>query len=74
MGDTLLVQGKLENLTTLQDFQSLTVEEGMAGAMPELESEEVGMVAAILSPQTTLVGQTLSQPWPLSPIAVVGRE
>jgi di/tricarboxylate transporter len=60
-GDTLLVKGKREDLLTVDGLQSLKVESEPPPTLSELESAEVGLVEAVLSPHTTLVGKTLRE-------------
>jgi len=60
-GDTLLVEGKMEDVVTLGGLQDLELDHDSAPDIGELESERVGLVEAILSPYTTLAGQTLRQ-------------
>jgi len=60
-GDTLLVEGRREDLLTIQGLQSLEVEPEARVALPELESDEIGMIEAVLSPYTTLAGKSLRQ-------------
>jgi len=60
-GDTLLVKGKREDLLTVDGLQSLRVEPEPPAMLSELESAEVGLVEAVLSPHTTLVGKTLRE-------------
>ena len=60
-GDTLLVEGKKEDLLGLQNLLSLEIDQELPPDIRELESEQIGLVEAILSPHTTLAGQTLRQ-------------
>ncbi|HSM56871.1 MAG TPA: SLC13 family permease, partial [Candidatus Sulfomarinibacteraceae bacterium] len=60
-GDTLLVQGRPEDLVTLRGLQALEVDPRAQPELEELESAQVGMVEAVLSPHTTLVGKTLRE-------------
>jgi di/tricarboxylate transporter len=60
-GDTLLVEGSLEALALLRSLQDLSVDEGEDVDVEALESEEVGLIEAILSPKTTLSGKTLRE-------------
>lgn len=60
-GDTLLVKGKREDLITVEGLQDLEIESEEPPDLGELESEEVGLVEAVLSPYTTLVGKTLRE-------------
>ncbi len=57
--DTLLVKGKREDLLTVDGLQNLRIESDLPPELSELESAEVGLVEAVLSPHTTLVGKTL---------------
>ncbi|MEN8173861.1 MAG: SLC13 family permease, partial [Chloroflexota bacterium] len=59
IGDTLLVKGKKSDLLLVEGLQSLEVESQPLPALGELESEEIGLVEAVLSPFSTLAGKTL---------------
>lgn len=60
-GDTLLVEGKIEDLRTMCGLQDLEIEQEAPPELRDLESERVGIVEVVLSPHTTLVGKTLRQ-------------
>jgi di/tricarboxylate transporter len=60
-GDTLLVKGKREDLVTVEGLQDLEIESEKPPDLSSLESEEIGLVEAVLSPYTTLVGKTLRE-------------
>lgn len=60
-GDTLLVEGKPEDLVALRGLQDLEVETGASTDLHLLESDETGLAEAVLSPRTTLAGKTLRQ-------------
>jgi di/tricarboxylate transporter len=60
-GDTLLVKGRKEDLLTVDGLQTLRIEPEPTIALSELESAEVGLVEAVLSPHTSLVGKNLRQ-------------
>jgi di/tricarboxylate transporter len=60
-GDTLLVKGKREDLLTVDGLQTLRMESEPPPELSELESAEVGLVEAVLSPHTTLIGKTLRE-------------
>ena len=60
-GDTLLVKGNQDDLLTVEGLQSLQIESELPPELSELESAEVGLVEAVLSPHTTLVGKTLRE-------------
>ncbi len=60
-GDTLLVEGRQEDLLALHGLQNLEVDSGAQINLPDLESEQIGLIEATLSPYTTLAGKTLRQ-------------
>ncbi len=60
-GDTLMVEGRQEDLLALQGLQHLEIDEASPVSLPALESDDVRFVEATLSPHTTLAGQTLRQ-------------
>jgi di/tricarboxylate transporter len=60
-GDTLLVKGNREDLLTVDGLQTLRIESETSPELSDLESEEVGLVEAVLSPHTSLVGKTLRE-------------
>ncbi len=60
-GDTLLVKGDREDLLTVDGLQTLKIESEPPPQLSELESAEVGLVEAVLSPHTTLVGKTFRE-------------
>ncbi|MDX1379031.1 MAG: SLC13 family permease, partial [Anaerolineales bacterium] len=59
--DTLLVKGKHYDLMMIEGLQSLQLEEQPLPDLGEIESEEIGLVEAVLSPHSTLVGKTLRE-------------
>lgn len=60
-GDTLLVEGRVQDLATLRGLVALEVEGQMPHDFGGLESPHVRLAEAVLSPHTTLVGKTLRQ-------------
>ncbi len=60
-GDTLLVKCDREDLLTVDGLQTLKIETEPPPELSELESAEVGLVEAVLSPHTTLVGKTFRE-------------
>jgi di/tricarboxylate transporter len=60
-GDRLLLKGRPENLDALRGLQNLQVDEESPSGLNVFESEQVGLVEAVLSPHTTRVGKTLRQ-------------
>ena len=59
-GDTLLVQGTKANIAAIRGLEALEMEQTSPG-LKALESAQVGLTEVILSPHSTLVGQTLRQ-------------
>ncbi|MFQ5616704.1 MAG: SLC13 family permease, partial [Anaerolineales bacterium] len=60
--DRLLVKGKAEeNLSALQGLQALEISREVEPSLQDLETEEIGLAEAVLSPHTTLTGKTLRQ-------------
>jgi di/tricarboxylate transporter len=60
-GDILLVEGSKEELQELSGLQNLEIERELGSDVAELESDQIGMAEAVLSPHSTLFGQTLKQ-------------
>jgi di/tricarboxylate transporter len=60
-GDTLLVKGNREDLLTVDGLQTLRIESEPPPALSDLETADIGLVEAVLSPHTTLVGRTLRE-------------
>ena len=60
-GDRLAVEGRLRDFKELEDLEKLQIERRTRPDIQSLVTENVGVVEAILSPQTTLVGKTLRQ-------------
>jgi di/tricarboxylate transporter len=60
-GDLLLVKGKRADLLTVQGLHDLHVSNGDLPDLNDLESEQIGLNQAVLSPYTTLVGKTLRE-------------
>jgi di/tricarboxylate transporter len=58
-GDTLLVKGTPQDLEALQALHSLEIEDQPPSDVVELESEEIGLIEAVLSPYSALPGKTL---------------
>jgi di/tricarboxylate transporter len=59
--DLLLVIGRPEDLDLLQALTEFRVEQAVAKEWKALETEDAGLVEAMLSPHTTLVGKTLRE-------------
>ncbi len=59
--DVIFVRGETDNLLTMNNLQDLQVSSEETPEPAQLESPQVGLVEAVLSPHTTLVGKTLEQ-------------
>jgi len=59
--DRLVVEGRLSDFEILKELEKLIIERRTRPAIKALVSGDVGLVEAILSPHTTLVGKTLRQ-------------
>ena len=59
--DRLVVEGRLRDFEILRGLEELEIERRTQPNMEQLVSGNVGLVEAILSPQTTLEGKTLRQ-------------
>ncbi|MEJ2729832.1 MAG: SLC13 family permease [Deltaproteobacteria bacterium] len=59
--DRLVVEGRLSDFAVLKELEKLIIERRARPAIKALVSGDVGLVEAILSPHTTLVGKTLRQ-------------
>ncbi len=59
--DRLLVEGRLSDFEILQGLEQLEIERRTQPNFEKMVSPEVGVVEAILAPQTTLEGKTLRQ-------------
>ena len=57
-GDTLIVEGREEDLALVAGLQALVLEEGPPPKLDQLQSEQVGLAEVILSPHTQLAGRT----------------
>jgi di/tricarboxylate transporter len=60
-GDTLLIKGTHEDLRTVDGIQTLRIDTEPIPEFSDIETAEVGLEEAVLSPHTTLVGKTLRQ-------------
>jgi di/tricarboxylate transporter len=60
-GDLLLIKGRTEDLLTLEGLQNLEIDAQPPPPLADLESEHVGLVEVVLSPRSTLAGNTLRQ-------------
>jgi di/tricarboxylate transporter len=59
--DTLMVKGKQSDLQLVEGLQNLEVESQSVPDINQLESEEIGLVEAVLSPHSGMAGKTLRE-------------
>jgi len=60
-GDTLLIKGKQEDLLTIEGLQNLEIEAQTEPDLSELETDETGLIEAVLSPHSTLAGKAVRE-------------
>lgn len=60
-GDELMILGEASDLERLTAIGDLVREREMSGSWTEIETEQFGLVEAVLSPQCCLVGKTLPE-------------
>lgn len=60
-GDTLLVEGRLEDQLSIRGLLDLEIEDDVSITIRDLQTERVGMTEVVLSPHTNLVGKTLRE-------------
>ncbi len=60
-GDILLIRGRAEDLTAVEGLHQLELDAGAETDVEALESDQVGMAEAVLSPHTSLVGKNLQE-------------
>ena len=58
-GDTLLIKGRKESLANVAGLQGLEIGTDEAPDLGSLESDQVGLAEAVLSPHTNLAGKSL---------------
>ncbi len=60
-GDVLIIKGKQEDLNTIQGLQNLLIETETQPDLIELETDETGLIEAVLSPRSTLAGKAVRE-------------
>ncbi|MFO8036072.1 MAG: SLC13 family permease [Anaerolineales bacterium] len=60
-GDVLLVEGKEEDLLTLEGFRDLEIESAADLDLDTLETEQTGLLEVVLSPRSSLAGRALRE-------------
>lgn len=59
--DLLVIEGSTEDLDILHGLQEMEIEQEQSPDISKLESEQVGLIEATLSPRSSLNGKTLRQ-------------
>ncbi len=59
--DIIFVRGETDHLLTLYDLRELQISQEETPEASQLESSRIGLVEAVLSPHTTLIGKSLHQ-------------
>jgi di/tricarboxylate transporter len=60
-GDVLLVEGRAEDILSIKDTAGLVIRPDFKLSDPDLVSEKVRMVEAMVRPRSNLIGRTLSE-------------
>jgi len=60
-GDQLVVEGKVEDVEMLRSMQELQLREDKVAELGDLETEEVGLVEAVISPHSKIDGKNLRE-------------
>ncbi len=60
-GDTLLIKGKPSDLNMLEGLQDLVIETQREPDLSDLETEETGIIEAVLSPHSSLAGRAIRE-------------
>jgi len=60
-GDTLLVDGDIQDLFIFRGLQELSIQRLETVNLEDIESDQIGMVEAVVSPHSSLLGKTLRQ-------------
>ncbi len=60
-GDILLIRGRPEDLSAVEGLHQLELDTGAETDIEALESEQIGMAEAVLSPHTNLAGKSLQE-------------
>ena len=59
--DTLIIKGDLKDLNTIEGLQNLTIETDTHPNLAELETDETGLIEAVLSPHSSLAGKAVRE-------------
>jgi len=61
VGDVLIVKGKQEDLSTIRGLQNLIIEAQFHPDLSELETDETGLIEAVLSPHSRLADHEIRE-------------
>ncbi|MBT3240501.1 MAG: SLC13 family permease [Chloroflexi bacterium] len=60
-GDELIAKGRMKDIDAIESLQELEIDYDAHPGLEDIQSDQIGTVEIMLSPQTTLVGKTLRQ-------------
>jgi di/tricarboxylate transporter len=60
-GDVLIIEGKAEDILSMKDVEGIDIRAEVKLSDPDLQSEQVRMIEAMVMPKSSLVGRTLRQ-------------
>lgn len=60
-GDTLILKGNIKDLRTIEGLQNLVIDTDNQPNLVELETEETGLIEAVLSPHSSLSGKAVRE-------------
>jgi len=60
-GDTLILKGNINDLRTIEGLQNLIIESDTPPDLAELETDETGIIEAVLSPHSSLPGKAIRE-------------
>lgn len=60
-GDTLILKGNINDLRTIEGLQNLIIETDTQPDLSELETDETGIIEAVLSPHSSLPGKAIRE-------------
>ncbi len=61
VGDTLLLKGSITDLRTIEGLQNLVIDTNQQPDLSELETDDTGLIEAVLSPHSSLAGKAVRE-------------
>ena len=61
VGDTLILKGNINDLRTIEGLQNLVIDTNQQPDLTELETDDTGLIEAVLSPHSTLAGKAVRE-------------